>query len=140
MEKKATFGAGCFWGVEAAFRQLDGVTADARSATRAARWRTRPTRTSARTGPVTPRSSRSPTTPSGSRTTQLLDVFWGKHDPTQLNRQGWDIGDQLPLRRSSSTTTRSSEAAAERSKAESSGARRAPIVTQIEPARDVLRG
>ena len=58
VEKKATFGAGCFWGVEAAFRQLDGVTETRGRLRGRARSRTRPTRTSARTRPDTQRSSR----------------------------------------------------------------------------------
>ncbi len=94
MEKKATFGAGCFWGVEAAFRRLDGVTAHPR------RLRRRPHRQPDRT-------SRSATTRTGHAEVvevtydaeqipyeQLLAVFWAEHDPTQLNRQGPDVGDQ----------------------------------------------
>jgi peptide-methionine (S)-S-oxide reductase len=92
VEKKATFGAGCFWGVEAAFRQLDGVTA------------TRVGYAGGHTENPTYEDVCSHTTghaevvevtydPERVSYEQLLDVFWGKHDPTQLNRQGWDIGD-----------------------------------------------
>jgi peptide-methionine (S)-S-oxide reductase len=64
----------------------------------------------------------------------LLDVFWGKHDPTQLNRQGWDIGDQY--RSVIFVHDEEQRAAAERSKAglDASGRYRKPIVTLIEPA------
>jgi peptide-methionine (S)-S-oxide reductase len=65
---------------------------------------------------------------------QLLDVFWGKHDPTQLNRQGWDIGDQY--RSVIFFHDDEQRDAAERSKGEleASGRYRRPIVTVIEPA------
>jgi methionine-S-sulfoxide reductase len=93
MERTATFGAGCFWGVEAAFRRLDGVL------------KTRvgyaggnvdhPTYQqvcSDRTGhaevvEVTYDDEDVPYE-------QLLAVFWAEHDPTQVNRQGPDIGGQ----------------------------------------------
>ena len=93
VEKKATFGAGCFWGVEAAFRQIDGVT------------KTRVGYSGGTLENPTYEDVCSHTTghaevvevtydPEQVSYEQLLDVFWGKHDPTQLNRQGWDIGDQ----------------------------------------------
>ena len=78
----ATFAAGCFWGVEAEFRQVQGVIdADGRLRRRR-RPRTRPTRTSAPTAPATPRSSRSSSTPSEISYDELLDVFLNIHDPT----------------------------------------------------------
>ncbi len=93
MEKKATFGAGCFWGVEAAFRQLEGVTATAVGyAGGSAPNPTYEQVCSHATGhaevvEVTYDPERIPYE-------QLLAVFWAEHDPTQLNRQGPDIGDQ----------------------------------------------
>ena len=63
---------------------------------------------------------------------ELLDVFWRKHDPTQLNRQGWDIGDQY--RSVVFVHDEEQRAAAERSKENEQSAHRKPIVTQIEPA------
>jgi peptide-methionine (S)-S-oxide reductase len=64
----------------------------------------------------------------------LLGVFWGKHDPTQLNRQGWDIGDQY--RSVVFFHDDEQREAAERSKAnlDASGRYRKPVVTAIEPA------
>jgi peptide-methionine (S)-S-oxide reductase len=131
VERKATFGAGCFWGVEAAFRQLDGVTK---------------TEVGYEGGTLenpTYEDVCSHTTghaevvevtydPEQIAYEQLLDVFWAKHDPTQLNRQGWDIGDQY--RSVVFFHDQEQQAAAERSKAEQQKAYRAPVVTQIEPA------
>jgi methionine-S-sulfoxide reductase len=93
MEKTATFGAGCFWGVEAAFRRLDGV-----SKTRvgyAGGKVEHPTYEqvcSDATGhaevvQVTYDDEKVPYE-------QLLAVFWAEHDPTQVNRQGPDVGSQ----------------------------------------------
>jgi peptide-methionine (S)-S-oxide reductase len=131
VEKKATFGAGCFWGVEAAFRQLEGVT------------RTRvgysggtlenPTYEdvcSHRTGHA--EVVEVTYDPERVSYEQLLDVFWHKHDPTQLNRQGWDIGDQY--RSVVFFHDREQQETAQRSKAQEQANLSAPIVTQIEPA------
>jgi peptide-methionine (S)-S-oxide reductase len=59
-------------------------------------------------------------------------VFWGKHDPTQLNRQGWDIGDNY--RSAIFFEDDEQREAALKSKEEEQKSWRAPIVTQIEPA------
>ena len=131
MERKATFGAGCFWGVEAAFRQLDGVT------------RTRVGYAGGALENPTYEDVCSHTTghaevvevtydPEKISYDQLLDDFWGKHDPTQLNRQGWDIGDQY--RSVIFFADEEQQEAAVRSKGREQVNWRAPIVTQIEPA------
>jgi len=91
--KKATFAAGCFWGVEAAFRQIPGVVA------------TRVGYTGGHTTDPTYDQVCSHGTghaeavevtydPERVSYEQLLDVFWTKHNPTTKNRQGLDIGDQ----------------------------------------------
>jgi peptide-methionine (S)-S-oxide reductase len=131
VEKKATFGAGCFWGVEAAFRQLDGVT------------RTRVGYAGGTTENPTYEDVCSHTTghaevvevtydPERISYEQLLDVFWAKHDPTQLNRQGWDIGDNY--RSVIFFDDEEQHEAALKSKAGEQRNWGAPIVTQIEPA------
>ena len=88
MEKKATFGAGCFWGVEAAFRQIEGVTATAVGYEGGTL--DNPTyedvcaHTSGHAEVVEVTYD-----PERISYEELLTAFWGKHNPTQLNRQGW---------------------------------------------------
>ena len=131
MEQKATFGAGCFWGVEAAFRQLDGVTK---------------TEVGYEGGTLenpTYEDVCSHTTghaevvqvtydPERISYEQLLNVFWAKHDPTQLNRQGWDIGDQY--RSVIFFEDDEQREVALRSKVEEQTRHGKPVVTQVEPA------
>ena len=89
----ATFGAGCFWGVEAAFRQIKGVTATAVGYSGGTMEN--PTYRDVctdRTGHA--EVVRVIYDPSKVTYEQLLDVFWNCHDPTTLNRQGPDVGAQ----------------------------------------------
>ena len=132
MEKKATFGAGCFWGVEAAFRRTQGVTGTEGRLRRRRRRRTRPTSRCVRTRPATPRSSRSPTTPSRCRTSSCSTLFWLEHDPTQLNRQGPDVGSQY--RSVIFVHDEEQRAAAEASRDAVQARFTRPVVTQIEDA------
>ena len=131
MEKKATFGAGCFWGVEAAFRQLEGVT------------KTRVGYAGGQTENPSYEDVCSHTTghaevvevtydPERISYEELLDVFWRKHDPTQLNRQGWDVGDQY--RSVIFFHDDEQRTAAEASKEREQANWRRPIVTLVEPA------
>jgi peptide-methionine (S)-S-oxide reductase len=131
VEKKATFGAGCFWGVEAAFRQVEGVTA------------TRVGYSGGTLDNPTYEDVCSHTTghaevvevtydPERVSYEQLLDVFWHKHDPTQLNRQGWDIGDQY--RSAIFVHDEEQREVALRSKVQQQPNWKSPIVTQIEQA------
>ena len=133
MTEKATFGAGCFWGVEAAFRQLPGVTQTRVGYTGGTT--TNPTYKQVCTDRTGHAEAVEVTfDPDRVSYEQLLDVFWGKHDSTQLNRQGWDVGDQY--RSVIFFHDEEQRAAAERSKAglDASGRYRKPIVTEIVPA------
>lgn len=131
--EKATFGAGCFWGVEAAFRQIRGVTATAVGYE------------GGRTEDPTYRDVCSHTTghaevvevdfdPARVSYDQLLQVFWENHDPTQLNRQGPDIGDQYRSVIFYHSPEQQRAAEASKSERAASGRYRRPIVTLIEPA------
>ncbi len=129
----ATFGAGCFWGVEHALRLIEGVT-DA-VAGYAGGHTNNPTYheiCSHGTG----HAEVVQVEYDAARVSydELLDTFWSLHDPTQLNRQGPDVGDQY--RSVIFFHTPEQEAAAKSSKAnlEAAGSFARPIVTVIEPA------
>jgi len=130
---KATFAAGCFWGVEAMFRQLSGVK-------------------STRVGYIGG-SAASPTykdvctdrtghaeaveidyDPAQLSYDTLLEVFWENHDPTQLNRQGPDFGKQYRSAIFFHDAEQEKAAKASKQKLEAAGKHSKPIVTQIVPA------
>ena len=131
MEAKATFGAGCFWGVEAAFRRIEGVTATAVGY--AGGSVPNPTYEQvcahatghAEVVEVTFDPDRVPYE-------QLLAVFWAEHDPTQLNRQGPDVGDQY--RSVIFVHDAEQRAAAEASRDRVQERLSRPVVTQVEDA------
>jgi peptide-methionine (S)-S-oxide reductase len=130
---KAVFAAGCFWGVEATFRQLPGVISTRVGYTGG--QLPNPTYKDVctdRTGHA--EAVEVEYDPSKLSYEKLLDVFWENHDPTQLNRQGPDWGAQY--RSAIFFTSPEQEAAARASKErlEKSGHYRKPIVTQIVPA------
>jgi peptide-methionine (S)-S-oxide reductase len=133
-----TFGAGCFWGVEAAFRQVKGVKATAVGY--AGGLTKNPTYEEV----CTDRTGHAEVVqveydPAEVSYDRLLGVFWVSHDPTQLNRQGPDIGTQY--RSVIFYHTPEQEKAARDSKAalEASGRFPRPIVTEILPAPEFWR-
>jgi peptide-methionine (S)-S-oxide reductase len=135
---KATFAAGCFWGVEATFRQLPGVTATAVGYIGGAT--PNPTYEQVctdRTGHA--EAVEVDYDPARISYDDLLQVFWQNHDPTQLNRQGPDYGSQY--RSAIFYHTPEQQLAAEASKQALAESRRfsRPIVTQIVPAQTFYR-
>ncbi|KAB0670545.1 peptide-methionine (S)-S-oxide reductase MsrA [Oryzomonas sagensis] len=131
--EKATFAAGCFWGVEDAFMGAPGVVA------------TRVGYTGGRTENPTYGDVCSHATghaeaveitfdPQLTTYDRLLDLFWECHDPTQVNRQGPDVGDQYrsAIFYHSEEQRQAAEAALER--LDLSGRLRRRIVTEIVPA------
>ncbi|MBI1791347.1 MAG: peptide-methionine (S)-S-oxide reductase MsrA [Acidobacteria bacterium] len=136
--EKATFGAGCFWGVEATFRQLPGIVSTAAGY----EGGTYPDPTyldvcTDQTGHA--EVVQVEYDPRKVSYEQLLRIFWDNHDPTQLNRQGPDCGTQY--RSVIFCHSPEQEAAARVSKEKLEKQRRyaRPIVTQIVPASTFYR-
>ena len=136
--EKATFGAGCFWGVEADFRQVKGVISTAVGY----EGGTFPNPTyrdvcSHKTGHA--EVVEVEYDPSRVSYEDLLKVFWDNHNPTTLNRQGLDFGSQY--RSVIFYHTPEQQEAAETSKQQLTerGRYRRPIVTQIVPASTFYR-
>ncbi len=131
MEKKATFGAGCFWGVEAAFRRTKGVTgtkvgyAGGKVDNPTYEQVCSDTTGHAEVVEVTYDDEQVPYE-------QLLTTFWLEHDPTQLNRQGPDVGSQY--RSAIFVQDEEQRAAAEASREAVQARFTRPVVTTIEDA------
>ncbi|MFN8151483.1 MAG: peptide-methionine (S)-S-oxide reductase MsrA [Solirubrobacterales bacterium] len=131
MSTTATFAAGCFWGVEAAFREIEGVES------------TRVGYTGGHApspgykqvcGGKTGHAEAVEVTFDPERVSyeRLLDLFWSIHNPTTLNRQGWDVGSQY---RSAIFTRGAEQEAAARASLERAQERtKRRIVTEIVPA------
>ena len=130
---QATFAAGCFWGVELAFQKLKGVTG---------------TRVGYTQGHVeNPNYHMVCTGQTGHAEAvlveydpgvisydELLDVFWKKHDPTQVNRQGPDVGTQYRSGICYHSEEQKDAASRSRDQLGQSGRYRQPIATEIKPA------
>ena len=131
--KKATFGAGCFWGVESTFRRIPGVIETAVGY--AGGHTENPTYKEV----CTDRTGHAEVVevqydPSRVPYRQLLDVFWSSHDPTQVNRQGPDYGTQYRTVIFYHDDEQKAEAEASKQKLETAGRFARPIATQIVPA------
>jgi peptide-methionine (S)-S-oxide reductase len=135
---KATFGAGCFWGVEAAFRQIKGVKSTAVGYLGGSFENpTYQDVCSGKTGHAeVVEVEYDPTQVSYE---DLLNVFWENHDPTTLNRQGPDIGTQYRSAIFYHTPEQEAAAQASKEKLQSQGRYKRPIVTEITPASTFYR-
>lgn len=129
----ATFAAGCFWGVELEFANLPGVI------------KTTVGYTGGKTDKPTYEQVCSHTTghaeavlvefdPTRISYEKLLDNFWAIHDPTQLNRQGPDVGDQYRSAIFYHSPAQEKAARASLERQQNSGREKGKIVTQIVPA------
>ena len=129
----ATFAAGCFWGVEAAFRQVPGVTATRVGYTGGTT--TNPTYKQVCTDRTGHAEAVEVTyDPARVSYDDLLRVFWENHDPTQRNRQGPDVGTQYRSAIFYHDPEQEAAARASQERLERSGAHKRPIVTEIVPA------
>lgn len=130
---QAVFGAGCFWCVEAVFQELEGVK-KVESGYSNGNDGAKPTYKEVCTGTTGYNEvARITFDPQVISFDELLEVFWQTHDPTTLNRQGNDVGDQY--RSGVYYTNEEQRLKAEGYKAEldKSGAWDKPIVTEIKP-------
>jgi len=131
--EKATFGAGCFWGVEEAFRNVKGVLST--SVGYAGGSQQNPTYHDV----CTDKTGHAEVVevefdPSQVSYEDLLNVFWSNHNPTTPNRQGPDVGTQYRSVIFYHSSEQQSAAIASKEKLEKSARFNRPIVTRIEPA------
>ena len=129
----ATFGAGCFWGVEETFRQIPGVVDTAVG------YLGGQTNNPTYQDVCTDETGHAEVVqvaydPARVSYEQLLNTFWESHDPTTLNRQGPDIGTQYRSAIFFHSPEQERVARASKEKMQASGKFRRPIVTEITPA------
>ena len=136
--QKATFAAGCFWGIESAFRQIDGVVSTAVGYIGGTL--DNPTYEDVCRG----RSGHAEAVevefdPDRVSYATLLNAFWKLHDPTTLNRQGPDVGTQYRSAIFFHDAQQQQAALASQEEQASSGRFSRPIVTEIVPATTFFR-
>ena len=136
--EKATFGAGCFWGVEAAFRQVKGVLSSAVG------YMGGTLEHPSYQDVCTDRTGHAEVVqvefdPAQVSYQDLLRVFWENHDPTTLNRQGPDVGTQYRSVIFFHTPEQDAAAKVSREALAKSGAYRRPVVTEIQPVGEFWR-
>jgi peptide-methionine (S)-S-oxide reductase len=133
MQEIATFGAGCFWGIEAAFRRIPGVI-DATSGYSGGKTEN-PTYKDVCTD-TTGHAEVVQVTfdPEKLSYEKLLDAFWAMHDPTQVNRQGPDFGKQYRSAIFFHSAEQEAKAQAAKKALDASKKFRSPIATEITAA------
>ena len=131
--EKATFGAGCFWGVETAFRRVEGVVST--SVGYIGGTTENPTYGDVCTGQTGHAEAVEVVyDPTRVKYEDLLAIFWSVHDPTTLNRQGPDVGTQYRSAIFHHTPEQETTARASMEELRQSGSSRREIVTEITPA------
>ena len=139
MTEKTTFGAGCFWGVEAAFRKVQGVVSTAVG------YSGGTLKNPTYEAVCTDQTGHAEVVqveydPSKVSYDDLLDLFWRVHDPTTKNRQGPDIGSQYRSAIYFYSPEQEKAAIASKENLQKSGAYNSrPIVTEITPASEFYR-
>ncbi len=136
--EKATFGAGCFWGVEAAFRQIPGVISTAVG------YMGGDLENPTYQDVCTDQTGHAEVVevtfdPSQVSYSDLLKVFWENHDPTQFNRQGPDYGKQYRTAIFFHSPEQEAAARASKDALDRSGTYKRKIVTEITPASEFWR-
>ncbi|MCE0483863.1 MAG: bifunctional methionine sulfoxide reductase B/A protein [Methylacidiphilales bacterium] len=135
---QASFGAGCFWGIEAAFRRIPGVKETA-VGYQGGMLKNPTYEDVCSDGTGHAEVVRVEFDPAEASYDQLLDLFWSKHNPTTLNRQGPDVGSQYRSVIFYYTPAQKEAAEASKARLEASGRFKRPIVTQILLAPDFYR-
>lgn len=134
----ATFGAGCFWGVEVAFRRMKGVKDVAVGYSGGAK--ANPSYQDVCSGETGHAEvARVEYDPALVTYWELLGTFFSIHDPTQVDRQGWDVGTQYRSVIFTHDETQAEEARRAKGMLDDSKRYNAPIATKIEPAGDFWR-
>jgi len=135
---KSTFGAGCFWCVEHAFRKMQGITSTAvgymGGTTKNPTYEDVCTDTTGYAEVVQVEYD-----PSKISYREILNVFWGNHDPTTLNRQGPDIGTQYRSVIFFHSPDQEKEATASKEELQKSTKYGKKIVTEIVPATEFYK-
>ena len=135
---QASFGAGCFWGVEAAFRALPGVSETAVG------YQGGTLKNPSYEDVCSDLTGHAEVVhveydPAEISYEKLLDLFWEEHDPTTPNRQGPDVGAQYRSVIFYYTPAQKAAAEASKAKLDASGRFTRPVVTQILPAPEFYR-